>query len=231
LLFAGGLGALGSLFAHPETALTVWRHYDAVWYLNIAADGYPAHAHDPSEVGSFGDATASRRCIPWPSVASRSRCTSRCWRRRCCSRRWRWCRAGRVPPPRHRRRRREPGRVALLLLVTTPAAFFLVAPYGAGLLLLLVAGSLLAALADAGRSPVCWVPSACSTSSTPVSWLRPSLSTTCRRAAGHCVQFAPTPCGSSRRQLPVWRRGRGTLWASFGDPLRFLHAEAAWTGT
>jgi len=117
LLFAGGLGALGSLFAHPETALTVLRHYDAVWYLQHSPRTATArHAHDPSEVGSFGERhrlpAAASPGHPWHLARA---ATSRCWRRDAALGAGAGARAGRVPtasPPANVGASR--GRVALL---------------------------------------------------------------------------------------------------------------------
>jgi hypothetical protein len=120
------------------------------------------------------------------------------------------------------------GRVALLLLVTTPAAFFLVAPYGAGLLLLLVAGALLAA--RRGRWAVAGVLGAlCLLDKLYAGLVVAAILVDYMQARGWSLRavradvvwiIAPPVVG-----LAAWS---GYLWASFGDPLRFLHAEAAW---
>ncbi|HXA27486.1 MAG TPA: glycosyltransferase family 39 protein [Candidatus Angelobacter sp.] len=229
LLFAGGLSALTNVLAHPETVLTVWRHYDAVWYLNIAADGYPAHAHDPSEAGSFGDATAfpplhplairglamalhipilaaamllSALALPLALAVFHRLATTDAGQRR--------------------------ARFALLLLVTTPAAFFLVAPYGAGMLLALVAGALLAARrqnwAVAGiLGALCMLDKLYAglvVAAIFVEYMQAHDWKRSKVRADAAWIVAPSIAG-----LAAWS---GYLWATFGDPLRFLHAEAAW---
>jgi hypothetical protein len=229
LLFAGGSAAFGNVIAHPESALTVWRHYDSIWYLNIAADGYPAHAHDPSEAGSFGDATAFPPLFPLtirgvalvlhvPLLVAAMLVSLLTL----------------VPAFAvfHRLALHDVGRrrarVALLLLATTPAAFFLVAPYGPGLLLLLVAGTLLAARhrrwAVAGvlaaLCVLCKIYAGVVVAAILVEYMQAQRWSL--RAVRADVAWTVLPAMVA---LGAWS---AYLWRALGDPLRFLHAETAW---
>lgn len=226
VLYAGGPG---TVVAHPETLLTVWRRYDAVWYLRIASDGYPAHVHDPSERGSFGDATAFPPLFPLairglatvlhlpllaaallvslltlvPALALFHRLAS-------------------LDAGRHR------GRLALLLLATTPAAFFLVAPYGMGLLLMLVAGALLAARLRhwaiagvcAGLAAVCKIYAGAVVAAVLVEYMQAHDWSFRRVRADVAWTFMP-----ALLTVGAWA---AYLKITFDDPLRFLHAETAW---
>lgn len=222
-------GGLGNLVAHPETLLTVWKRYDAIWYLRIASDGYPAHVHDPSERGSFGDATAFPPLFPLairglgvalhipllaaallislltlvPALALFHRLAVHD--------------AGAVR-----------GRAALVLMATAPAAFFLVAPYGMGLLLMLVAGALLAARlrhwalagACAGLAAVCKIYAGAVVAAVLVEYMQAHEWSFRRMRADVLWTFMPA----------VLTVGAWALYLklTFGDPLRFLHAETAW---
>jgi hypothetical protein len=227
LLFAG---QLGGVLAHPETAVTVWHHYDAVWYANIAADGYPAHAHDPSEAGSFADATAFPPLFP---LAIRA--TATLLHLPLLTAALLTSLLALVPALAifHRLAAHDIGEkratTGLLMLATTPAAFFLVAPYGAGVLLALLAGAMLAARRQR------W----------PAAGILAALCVSSKLFAGVVVVAILVEYMQARDWR--WRDIRADvlwviapaaaaltawalyLWATFGDPLRFLHAEAAWS--
>jgi hypothetical protein len=227
LLFAGQLGAV---LAHPETAVTVWGHYDALWYVRIAADGYPAHAHDPSEVGSFADATAFPPLFP---LAIRATATA--LHLPLLTAALLTSLLALVPALAifHRLVAHDQGEkratTALIMLATTPAAFFLVAPYGAGVLLALMAGAMLAARhqrwAVAGMLAGLCVSSKVFAGVVVAAILVEYMQA--RNWRWHSVRadvlWLVAPASAA---LTAWAL---YLWKTFGDPLRFLHAEAAWS--